>query len=125
MTGYTIRRGYMSGPDWDRADALMRSLAVSLPQDTARLFAEVSRFPFTPGVEGEEMWDFCAIYRKPWDQHGPLRLIEDPDDGPTIGITASGGGKSREMKEQVARAFVRLVIEEMHRRGYEVCVSVH
>jgi hypothetical protein len=72
-------------------------------------------------LDGEQLIEYCKVYERDWTDGGPLRV---DDEEQILHIMASGGSSSRILKEHVARAFCRLVIQDMHRKQIEVNLHV-
>lgn len=136
-TGYTIEVGYISGDsyqgDTNEAWQELRAAAEQLRNSPAKLATEAREFgaPFwCCDKHCADINEFCEVYRRNWTDGGPLMIVDKPDEmfpckdddwQPHLHIMASG---DRAMKEHVARAFCRLVMYEMHRKGIEISIRV-
>lgn len=120
MTGYTLTAGYQSGGNKADAWQRLKQTALRLCETPDAIAAEVERLE--PGrYSGEERAEYAAAYALRQDL--TITFRDDPDD-PAIHQSASGGGRGRELKEAMRRAFCRLVIEAMHRERIEVNMIV-
>jgi hypothetical protein len=125
MTGWHISIGYLSGYSTslnrDEAWVELKREAVHIAQTPAMLAQEAYEFgaPKVDDVDGSyRLADYCTIYSVKPENGCPLSIDDDRQE---VMITASG---NRTMKEHVARAFVRLLMAAMHRKGIEVNVTV-
>lgn len=133
VTGYHIRIGYNSALNADEKRAAFETLkevVASLRDDTDRLVREVKHEsvawsdPARAAIDDALLREYAEVYRPP-ARDATLTIIEPIGDEPgQIMQLASGGGEAREVKERLRRAFSRLVILEMHRRGIEVNLVV-
>ncbi len=126
MTGYYLRPGYQSNGSREEAWAVIRAIVADLRLDPNAIMAEVVRVD--PKILLDEDYDECAMLYAD-DRDLTLRIFDagreaDQQDGPVIVQLASGGGKFREIKEQLRRAYCRLVIERCHAKGIEVNLEV-
>ena len=121
MTAYTISVGYNSGHKKSDVSKTLINVVDEIRDDPERIEREIAR------VEGSAyssmLVDYCECYRKP-EKDLTIVINQDEDKLALIIQYASGSGSGREVKERCRRAFCRLVIEEMHRRGMEVCLIV-
>jgi len=130
MTSYRISLGYAydNPSDERRWDALKAAVA-DLPNNTHRIAEEAVRLGCPAEGHGAGLGEYLAGYL-PGSTDLTIRVVdeEDPHDPPgrrrEIWQAASGGDPSRSIKHHLRRAFCRLVMEEMHRRGIEVNVVV-
>lgn len=123
-TGYTLELGYQSGYS-SHADAweALKAYALYLCDHPAEIYDEARKFGAPDALDGERLMDYAARY------HGAVDLtlvIQDPegDEKGHVYQCASGGAPARVLKEHLRRAFCRLVIAEMHRKGIEVNLTV-
>jgi len=108
--------------DKSEVGAKLRAVTLAIQSAPERIVAEVRRLE--PSVSAEELESFAESYRPPVDDL-TCRITEDAESElPTVRQCASGGGRSRDLKEKCRRAFARLVIEDMHRECMEVSFSV-
>lgn len=122
MTGYHISIGYNStlnhvertGKAWEA----LKETVSQLRTRTNAIVAEVLREQPNLGPV-DVLVEYAETYGQDVDR--TLTIIEATDDRPAeIMQLASGGGDARDIKEAMRRAFSRLVIFEMHKRGIEV-----
>jgi hypothetical protein len=71
-----------------------------------------------------DLMDVALKY--PTDEDLTIKILDSPKDPARRQIQqlASGYGKWRTIKEELRRAFCRLVLAEMHKRGMEVDIFV-
>jgi hypothetical protein len=69
--------------------------------------------------EGVKLAEYVACYREIPSKDSTCVVTEG-----NLFSVASGGGKSREMKEIIRRAFFVLVTDECFRRGLSVCLEI-
>lgn len=125
MTSYHIRLGYNAGhPDPDEAWELLLAVVADLRADPGRIAAEARRLGAPETCEKgccclDELAD---RYRHRDDL--TCKVVDDatPDGRDREVVQYSSGSPA--LKRDVRRAFCRLVIEEAHRRGIEVCLAV-
>lgn len=117
-TGFVIEPGYQSGSlgtqdGWEILKLCAKDV-VAYPEEFKK---EVIRFMRHPPSDLDE---YIAIYKA--DAGNPLAVGSNADC--RISISASGGGVSRTIKEHVANAFCRMIMEKMHSHGCHVSISV-
>jgi len=126
MTGYHISIGYNStlthieraGMTWEA----LKEVVAELRSQPNLIVGEVQR-ERSNLAEPHILLDYAAAYQDGIDK--TLNIIEATDDRPAeIMQLASGSGDGRDIKEAMRRAFCRLVIFEMHKRGIEVNLIV-
>lgn len=125
-TGYLLSIGYLSGSGYkgesDKAWDELVNAVETLRLQPERIMAEARRL----GADETCSEGCCTLrgmaeaYRENLDNHDGTLIIHAEEQ--TIMQLATGGDRS--LKEQVRRAFCRLVIEDMHRQGIEVCLEV-
>lgn len=128
MTGYHISIGYLSGYDKEEAWEVLKRVVLELCNAPARIAEEAMRF----GMNGAVAREYAEAYRgasleSRGTEDSTLRIIEaNPveETKPEIMQLASGGGPSRIYKEQMRRAFCRLVMDEMHKLEIEININV-
>jgi hypothetical protein len=121
-TGYSITLGYQSGYstclDQDEAWQALVDCVQALRLQPERIVKEAQRLGAPAACE-----DHCCTLQQ-------MAEAYSSNDDATLRINqreryiyqlATG---DRTLKEHVRRAFCRLVIEEMHRQGIEVCLEV-
>lgn len=122
-TSWTISIGYNSG-NFDTAE-LWAKLKASAEfwRKNPLLIADEAREGSDADIplDGENLLDYCEVYRRDWMDGGPLHII---DEDKVLHIMASGGDPSRTIKEHVARAFCRIIIKAMHEEQIEVNLIV-
>lgn len=130
-TSYTIEIGYMSGYSYDggAVDAWNELLEATraIINNPAKMTAEARAFGapwYCCEKQCSHLNDYTDAYARDWQQGGPLRIVDEKDKRPYLHISCSGGEGERQMKEHVARAFVRLLIEKMHRKQIEISIRV-
>jgi hypothetical protein len=120
-TGYTLTIGYLSGHstklDKDEAWQELVRCVEQLRVQPERIVQEARRLnaPETCEEGCCTLLDMAQAY-----QHDDGTLVLNHQEHYILQL-ASG---DRMLKEHVRRAFCRLVIEEMHRQGIEVCLQV-
>lgn len=128
MTGYHISIGYLSGYDKDEAWEVLKSVVLDLCHNPHHLVDEAVRF----GMDPKTACEYAAAYvgaslEKQGTEDSTLRIIEGEraeGNPPQIMQLAGGSGESRTIKEQMRRAFCRLVMREMHKLEIEININV-
>ena len=123
MTGYIISLGYQSGYSRNARDdlwAILRNAALAICADPVRLANEAVSFGAPELLDGERLMDYARQYEKREDA-----TIMFDDEERCIRQLASGSGAPRILKEHMRRAFIRMVMAEMHRQGIEVNILVY
>lgn len=119
-TSYRLTDGYNSAHDRDEVWDELLKVAEVIRNDTDRIVGEVLRLePHWPKHDVQEY----AMYYKPPAVDATLQVLDTEESRGVVQL-ASGGGKARDLKESLGRAFCRLVIEEMHKRNMEVSLIV-
>ena len=134
MTGYHITIGYNSGHHkeevWEELKNIV-NLIRNNPQQIAEELLAVEKFGpnyclptnSVESVDEDTIREFAQYYKKATD--ATLQILEDEDiEKCQIMQLASSGGGYRDLKEQLRRAFCRVVLREMHKRGMEVNIIV-
>ena len=121
VTSYTIEVGYNSNKDRSESELALRSCVEHICHRPECILDEVER------IEGVRPSDvFAEVYRLPWqDLTIRFRYATTPDERFAVCQCASGGSESRDSKESMRRAMIRLVMEEMHRQKIEISVYVN
>jgi hypothetical protein len=128
-TSYYLSVGYLSGYSFqggpDAAWEVLKWIVERLRHEPSKLVAEARRL----GAP-ERCARGCCDLRELAERYGAgedltLTVVErvDEDDAPVRYIRQVASG-DRMLKEHVRRAFCRLVIEEAHREGIEVDLTV-
>jgi hypothetical protein len=130
-TSYTIEVGYMSGYSYDGSAAEawneLCEAARAIVNNPVKMATEARAFgaPFhCCEKQCSTITDYCEVYKNDWTKGGPLKVVDEANKKPYLHISCSGGEDERQMKEHVARAFVRLLIEKMHHKKIEISVRV-
>lgn len=139
MTGYHLRLGYDSGCSGSRSDEerwrILLEVVEAIRMDPERIARDAA---LVEGVDVETAREYAAAFATRGPDCGPNDLRQLTEDltlvvflpsvredriGEVVSL-ASGWGPARRWKERTRRAFCRLVIHDMHRKGAEVCLSV-
>jgi hypothetical protein len=121
-TSYTIEVGYNSSYDKAEVGEKLRAVVADIQANPQRITAEVRRVE--PRITAEELERFVESYRAPVNDL-TCRIVDDDETKlPRVHQCASGGGRSRDLKEICRRAFARLVLEDMHRAHMDVSFTV-
>ena len=122
MTGYHLSIGYLSGEsivdDRGKAWDCLRMAVGKISQSPERLTEEAVRVQ--SGIDRQKCRE-VADAMHPDAGSNAITLINHQQQ---VMLTASGGGEYRPIKEAVSRAFCRLAIEELHKLGIEVNLTV-
>jgi hypothetical protein len=122
MTGYEITVGYNSAQSKDDVSDTLAHVVSELRKNQSAIKDEVVRVE-GPWKGEESLDDYAAMYL-PANEDATFKVRKDEDGHTLVYQCASGGGESRALKEAMRRAFSRLVIQEMHKRGMEVNLNV-
>lgn len=75
--------------------------------------------------EGKELdFDFAESFKNQTDLTITFKEYSQVSESNQVIMACSGGGYSRIQKAIARRAFCRLLIEAMHKKGMEVCLNV-
>jgi hypothetical protein len=123
-TGYSFKIGYLSGHtadmNQDEAWGLLKACCTDIATSPHHLHTECERdIPVEPEFIDEKYIDYAKIYSA--ESGNPLTCDEERQ---MFFISASGGNPSRAIKEHMAMAFIRLVLDRMNKRGIPICVTV-
>jgi hypothetical protein len=127
-TSYYIEIGYNSGFSSQIIDEwhMLKDVAIAICDHPERIAEEAIAFGAPRTLEGEDLFAYAHSYATREDL--TISFVESKDEygKPDCFILqcASGGGASRILKEHLRRAFCRLVLYEMHRRGIEITIRV-
>ncbi len=122
MTGYSFSIGYLSGAsykgDTDEAWQELVKCVETLRTQPERIVTEARRLDAPEHCEH----GCCTLFSlaQAYQNHDATLVIHH--DAHTIDQYASG---DRMVKEHVRRAFCRLVLEDMHRKGIEINLKVY
>lgn len=119
-TGWCMSPGYNFDCSPDRAWAELKDVAADLRERPSDIEEEALRFgaPQGDGMGGS-LYDYADAFNGSGD--ATIRVDEEAKE---IRMLATGLGTDRVLKHHVRRAFCRLVITAMHRRGFEVNLVV-
>lgn len=132
--GWLITLGYTSGYGTSLSRTEAEGKFYDLALETAGHVVDIAREAVHSGPnvplmdeDGLTLHDYALHMAK--FQDGSLRLeTVSGSDGriveTSVFMMASGGDKSRQMKEAVRRAYLRLLMEAMHFHGLDIQVSV-
>lgn len=125
MTGYTLTIGYMGGyscklSNEEAWQCLVKSTQ-ELREQPQRLIEEARRLnaPETCDQGCCTLEGVAGTYSASFTGGNPLVINHEKGY-----VAQYASGSDRAIKEHMRRAFCRIVIEEMHRVGIEVCLSV-
>ena len=126
MTGYHIEIGYNGGSkcsrrSWEEMWEILKQKTRLVCDDPQRIIAEARRLgsPETCSRGCCDLDTYADNYAEPFDGYGhPITILEDEQQVMQLAST------NDPIKYHVRRAFVRLLIEEMHREKIEVCLTV-
>ena len=131
MTGYYIYVGYNSNHEDIVVWNTLKRITKEICENPSVLVEEVLSL-HKIGNEIKMLREFSLSYKDCEDS--TITIIEPNPLNPKgnaadlirceIVQYASGGGDEREVKELLRRAFCRLVLKEMHKRGMEVNILV-
>ena len=123
MTSYIISLGYNSG-DSSRIVQSLLGIINNIREDPKQLVHEVIKLHYDDDMKLDKYFEFAEMYRH---RNKDLTLvIHGNHDYEELRITqlASGGGTDRQIKEDLRRAFCRLVLVRMHKLRLEINISV-
>ena len=126
MRGYHIRIGYNGGGGAEKEESRWQSLiraARNVADRPQRIVDEARRLGAPEQCDQGccELATFADNYASDFSTPGhPVSIIDQEDDRQIMQLASTGD----ELKYCVRRAYVRLVIEEMHRLNIEVSLSV-
>lgn len=131
MTGYKITVGYNSRFSKEEVAIKLLEIGQHIANNTETLAQEAVKFGFIGTSIAME-------YALPFQMQEDLTIqfITEPhnyidEEDQTAGnfysyiwMLASGGGESRKYKEEVRRAYCRLILVEMHKLGMEININI-
>lgn len=120
-TSYFIEVGYNSAHELAEVGEKLCAVVADIRANPQRITDEVRRVE--PGISAEELEGFIESYRSTVSDL-TCCIVYDEDNLPRVLQCASGGGRSRALKEICRRAFARLVLAEMHRKHMDVSFTV-
>ncbi len=125
MTGYHFQLGYNGATrtDDDQMWTILKSEARRVADDPAAIIAEAKRLG-----SPETCDDGCCLldayadnYAEPFSTPGhPVKVIDQEGNIQILQMASTGSA----IKYHVRRAYMRLLIEAMHRQAIEISVSV-
>lgn len=127
MHGYYMSIGYISGATCaeNKEDAwpILKQVVMDLCGKTDEIIREAMAFMAPTSCNGYSIEEHAEAYKG--NQGKIIKYYEggDADDGPEQCVSFLCGATDA-LKEHVRRAFCRLVLYEMHRRGIEVNLEV-
>lgn len=128
MTGYHISIGYLSGYDKEEAWKVLKLVVLELCHNPHHLVDEAVRLGMNPMTACEYAAAYIGASEElQGTEDSTLRIIEGSraeGNPPQIMMLAGGSGESRTIKEQIRRAFCRLVMAEMHKLEIEININV-
>lgn len=125
MTGYHLRLGYNAATrtDDEQMWAILKAEARRVADDPAAIIAEARRLgsPETCDDGCCCLDNYADNYAEPfgWDGH-PVKVIDIPGNRQILQMASSDSA----VKYHVRRAYVRLLIEAMHKQAIEISLSV-
>lgn len=127
MTEYSIEVGYnhdgASNAAEEKIWSVLKQVGLDIANNTGAIIDEASRCG-APAVLGADALVNYAVMLKARNDNTIQFLESNGESSGRIYLPASGGGDARTMKGHVRRAYCRLVVAEMHKRGYEVSMIV-
>jgi len=122
MTSYCIRLGYNTSHSKEEAEDRLLDVVMSIRHSPKRIIEEAAR------VEEIELDPSYAESYGTGDESrtedSTLCLVYVEDDEEKELFIHMSASAANEQKYAARRAFCRLVIEDMHKVGMEVCLSV-
>lgn len=129
MTGYKITVGYNSNFSKEEVAIKLITVGVNIANQPEIIAAEANKY-IDMGIAIE--------YAKPFQiqEDKTIQFITKPHNStdkedaaednfyPYIWMLASGSGESRSYKEEVRRAYCRLILAEMHKLKMEININV-
>lgn len=128
MTGYHIKLGYNPmRTDYDEMWKILKSEARKVADDPSTIIAEARRLGAPENCEDGccPLSSYADNYADAFGSYGhPIVIIDkggdDRDDRQIMQMASTDSG----IKYHVRRAYVRLLIQAMHRHGIEVSMTV-
>jgi hypothetical protein len=107
----------------------LKKAAIRICEDSWTLLQEARRFDAPMEWQGERLTDYVGAFFHRKDL--TIEFVEpghpmwnDEYPRPFIHMMASGGDPARTMKEHTRRAFLRLIMADMHRQGMDISITV-
>jgi hypothetical protein len=123
-TSWRIEMGYGEG-DWED----LKQAALDICNLWERILGEALAYDAPLTLDGENIGLYCIAFKERRDL--TIEFIEpghpmwnDEYPRPFIHMMASGGDPARTMKEHTRRAFLRLIMADMHKQGMDISVVV-
>lgn len=128
MTGYHIRIGYNGATrtDYDNMWEILKTEARAAADDPRAIIAEARRLGAPESCKRGccHLDTYADNYAEPFGSYGhPITIIEDEKEERERQIMQLASTDDP-IKYHVRRAFVRLLIEAMHRHAIEVSLTV-
>ena len=125
MTGYHINLGYSATRvDYDEMWKVLKQKTREICDNPQAIIAEARRLGNAPETCPDgccKLDTYADNYAEPFYGYGhPITIIEREGNRQIMQLASTDSG----IKYHVRRAFVRLLIEAMHREGIEVNLSV-
>lgn len=124
-TGYTIRLGYQSGYSMMTSDddlwSVLKTTALCICDTPQRIAAEALRFGAPERIGEASLAELADAFRERKDL---TITFADHGDDRYIHMFASGSVPYRPLKEHLRRAFIRLLIADVHQLGIEISIQV-
>lgn len=132
MTGFYISAGYSSTCDSDEVEQMMFKVGREIANDPQAIVNEMAINGSAPWRESdsEKLMEYARRFKEQQDltiefeTECPDYVSDKEEWTPQIKMLASGGGYHRIFKEESRRAFMRLLVNQMHRLGMDVNISV-
>ena len=117
-TGYRIELGYNANLDMDDIEAWEYVEAAALRM----ISAEAMEYGAPEVLDGEPLANYAYAFKERKDL--TITFQKSSDGIPYIHMYASGGDPGRTLKAHTRRAFIRLLLQEAHRKGIELNITV-
>ena len=123
MTGYHITIGYNAIPSHNNLFEILKQKTREICDNPKTIITEARKLnaPETCSNGCCNLDGFADNYADPFETYGhPISIIEDDKDQQVMQLACAG----YKLKYHVRRAFVRLLIEAMHKEEIEINVNV-
>lgn len=124
MTGYYISVGYNSSFSADEVWDEFKRVGQEIANKPDAICLEASRVDDFGMAELKEYGEAFVQEQEDLTIRFKDADPNDEDSEPQIVMYASGGDPSRSLKESVRRAYIRLVLQEMHSKQMEINIQV-